>query len=74
MSNADREINNLVATLSTFIKDVVTMNIAEAKQKGLVKIDDVETRKVISIASSSIEQAVSKAYNQIEKTKQTLKV
>lgn len=74
MSNADREINNLVATLSSFIKDVVTMNIAEAKQKGLVKIDDVETRKVISIASSSIEQAVSKAYNQIEKTKQTLKV
>ena len=74
MSNADREINNLVTTLTTFIKDVVTMNIAEAKQKGLVKIDDVETRKVISIASSSIEQAVSKAYNQIEKTKQTLKV
>jgi len=73
MSNPDKEINNLVVTLSSFIRDVVTINIAEAKQKGIIKLDDAEARKVISIASSSIEQAVSKAYNQIEKTKQTLK-
>jgi len=73
MSNPDKEINNLVVTLSSFIRDVVTINIAEAKQKGIIKLDDAEARKVISIASASIEQAVSKAYNQIEKTKQTLK-
>lgn len=73
MSNADREINNLVITLTSFIRDVVTTNIAEAKQKGLVKLDDAEARKLISITASSIEQAVSKAYSQIERTKQTLK-
>lgn len=73
MSNADKEINNLVVTLTSFIRDVVTTNIAEAKQRGIVKIDDAEARKLISIASSSIEQAVSKAHNQIEKTKQVLK-
>lgn len=74
MSDADKEINILVSTLTSFIKDVVTTNIAEAKQRGLVKIDDNEARKLISIASSSIEQAISKAHNQIEKTKQTLRV
>lgn len=73
MSSSDKEINNLVVTLSSFIRDVVTVNIAEAKQKGIIKIDDAEARKLISITSSSIEQAVSKAYSQIEKTKQVLR-
>lgn len=73
MHDTDREINNLVVTLSSFIRDVVTTNIAEAKQRGLIKIDDVEARKLISIASSSIEQAVSKAHSQIERTKKSLK-
>ncbi len=73
MSSSDKEINNLVVTLSSFIRDVVTVNIAEAKQKGIIKIDDAEARKLISITSSSIEQAVSKAHNQIEKTKQVLR-
>ena len=39
MSSSDKEINNLVVTLSSFIRDVVTVNIAEAKQKGIIKID-----------------------------------
>ena len=73
MSSSDKEINNLVVTLSSFIRDVVTVNIAEAKQRGIIKIDDAEARKLISITSSSIEQAVSKAYSQIEKTKQVLR-
>lgn len=73
MADSDKEVNNLVVTLSSFIKDVVTTNIAEAKLKGLVKIDDAEARKIISIASSSIEQAVSKAHTQIERTKKSLK-
>lgn len=73
MSDADKEINVLVSTLTSFIKDVVTTNIAEAKQRGLIKVDDSETRKILSIASSSIEQALSKAHTQIEKTKQTLR-
>lgn len=73
MSSSDKEINNLVVTLSSFIRDVVTTNIAEAKQRGIIKIDDAEARKLISITSSSIEQAVSKAYSQIEKTKQVLR-
>lgn len=73
MASSDKEINNLVVTLSSFIRDVVTVNIAEAKQKGIIKIDDAEARKVISIASASIEQAVSRAHNQIEKTKQVLR-
>jgi hypothetical protein len=73
MHDTDREINNLVVTLSSFITDVVTTNIAEAKQRGLIKIDDVEARKLISIASASIEQAVSKAHSQIESTKKSLK-
>jgi hypothetical protein len=51
----------------------VTTNVAEAKQKGMVKIDDAELRKVISIAASSIEQAVSKAHGQIEGTKRALR-
>jgi hypothetical protein len=72
-TDADREINNLVVTLSSFIRDVVTTNVAEAKQKGLVKVDDSELRKVISIAASSIEQAVSKAHGQIEGTKRVLR-
>jgi hypothetical protein len=73
MTDTDKEVNNLVVTLSSFIRDVVTTNIAEAKQRGLVKIDDAEARKLISIASSSIEQAVSKAHSQIERTKKSLK-
>lgn len=73
MHDTDREINNLVVTLSSFITDVVTTNIAEAKQRGLIKISDVEARKLISIASASIEQAVSKAHSQIESTKKSLK-
>lgn len=73
MSNTDKEINNLVVTLTSFIKDVVTTNIAEAKQKGMLKLDDSEARKVISIASSSIEQALSRAHSQIERTKQSIK-
>ena len=72
-TDADREINNLVVTLSSFIRDVVTTNVAEAKHKGMVKIDDAELRKVISIAASSIEQAVSKAHGQIEGTKRSLR-
>jgi hypothetical protein len=72
-TDADREINNLVVTLSSFIRDVVTTNVAEAKQKGLVRVDDGELRKVISIAASSIEQAVSKAHGQIEGTKRALR-
>lgn len=73
MTDTDKEVNNLVVTLSSFIRDVVTTNIAEAKQLGLVKIDDAEARKLISITSSSIEQAVSKAHSQIERTKKSLK-
>lgn len=72
-TDADKEVNNLVVTLSSFIRDVVTTNVAEAKQRGLIKIDEAEIRKVISIASSSIEQAVSKAHNQIEGTKKALR-
>jgi len=73
MADSDKEVNNLVVTLSSFIRDVVTNNIAEAKQRGLVKIDDAEARKLISITASSIEQAVSKAHSQIERTKKSLK-
>jgi hypothetical protein len=67
-TDADREINNLVVTLTSFIR-----NVAEAKQKGMVKVDDAELRKVLSIAASSIEQAVSKAHGQIEGTKRALR-
>jgi hypothetical protein len=73
LTDTDREVNNLVVTLSSFIKDVVTTNVAEAKQKGLVRTDDNEIRKIISIASSSIEQALSKAHPQIEVTKKVLR-
>ena len=66
-------VNNLVVTLSSFIRDVVTTNVAEAKQKGLIKIDDAEVRKVISITASSIEQALTKAHGQIEGTKKALR-
>jgi hypothetical protein len=72
-TDADKEVNNLVVTLSSFIRDVVTTNVAEAKQKGLIKIDDAEVRKVISITASSIEQALSKAHGQIEGTKKALR-
>ena len=72
-TDADKEVNNLVVTLSSFIRDVVTTNVAEAKQRGLINIDDAEVRKVISITSSSIEQAVSKANGQIEGTKRALR-
>jgi|LakMenEpi03Aug12_release.lakeMendotaPanAssembly.Ray.scaffolds.fasta_scaffold516921_1 hypothetical protein len=72
-TDADKEVNNLVVTLSSFIRDVVTTNVAEAKQKGLIKIDDSEVRKVISITASSIEQALSKAHGQIEGTKRALR-
>jgi hypothetical protein len=72
-TDTDKEVNNLVVTLSSFIRDVVTTNVAEAKQKGLVKIDDAEIRKVISITASSIEQALSKAHGQIEGTKKALR-
>jgi len=72
-TDADKEVNNLVVTLSSFIRDVVTTNVAEAKQKGLIKIDDSEVRKVISITASSIEQALSKAHGQIEGTKKALR-
>lgn len=71
--DADKEVNNLVVTLTSFIRDVVTTNVAEAKQKGLIKIDDAEVRKVISITASSIEQALSKAHGQIEGTKKALR-
>ena len=73
MTDTDKEINNLVVTLSSFIRDVVTTNIAEARQKGMIKADDSELRKVISVAASSIEQAVSKAHPQIEGTKKSLR-
>lgn len=72
-TDADKEVNNLVVTLTSFIRDVVTTNVAEAKQKGLIKIDDAEVRKVISITASSIEQALSKAHGQIEGTKKALR-
>jgi hypothetical protein len=72
-TDADKEVNNLVVTLSSFIRDVVTTNVAEAKQKGIIKIDDAEVRKVISITASSIEQALSKAHGQIEGTKKALR-
>jgi hypothetical protein len=71
--NTDKEVNTLVVTLTSFIKDVVTNNVAEAKQRGLVAVDDAELRKLISIASSSIDQALSKAHTQIEGTKKALR-
>lgn len=72
-TDTDKEVNNLVVTLTSFIKDVVTNNVAEAKQRGLVKVDDAEIRKVISIAASSIDQALTKAHTQIEGTKKALR-
>ncbi len=73
ITDADRAINDLVVTLSSFIRDVVTANVAEAKQRGIVKVDDSEIRKVLSITASSIEQAVAQAHGQIEGTKRALR-
>lgn len=73
MKTVDKEINSLVVTISSFIRDVVTTNVAEAKQRNMVKVDDAEIRKLVSIISSSVDQAVSKAHPQIEATKRTLR-
>ena len=73
MNTTDKEINNLVTTLSSFVRDVVTTNVAEATQRKLLKIDDSEVRKIVSIIGSSIDQAISRANPQIEATKRTLR-
>lgn len=73
MNPTDKEINFLITTLSSFVKDVVTSNVAEAKQRNMVKIDDAEVRKLISIIGSSVDQAVSRANPQIEATKKNLR-
>ena len=73
MNPTDKEINFLITTLSSFVKDVVTSNVAEAKQRNIVKIDDAEVRKLISIIGSSVDQAVSRANPQIEATKKNLR-
>jgi len=73
MNPTDKEINVLVTTLTSFVRDVVTTNVAEAKQRNMVKIDDSEIRKIVSIIGSSIDQAVSRAHPQIEATKKALR-
>lgn len=73
MNSVDKEINSLVTTLTSFIKDVAVTNVGEAKQKGLIKVEDAEVRKIMSIIGSSVDQALSRAYVQIEATKKTLR-